>query len=1273
MKIDTPAKKLAYVSLLVLLVVFSIHGIIFVANYIGMVATHAGKGGYIYQLNIEQRFPVERWAGIYGIAVAVGFDNPQSQVLAGGQMEEENLIFDCFEDNIEHEVYASRKPLEQMNLASVTPATPAEIDALLGYDASDFMSGTRTFTETITVTLGSTTLTVPATYTMKINESPSATFSTGILRDGNGEVFLVSKIVDFQTGFNGRIYNYQMLVPIPNNGSATTWYFWSDPNDVCPEAGNGTVTGTGSVIGNVTDQDGNRLENVIVHVADKSSATNANGEYNVSDVKEGTWTIFAVKEGYQVYYGNVTVTDGNTTIHNIVLNLIQEENPFTNVGPGQTDQTGIDEAGTGQDVGPGQDEGPGQVNFQPIVEQPKRIEGTDYIITLQELKRKLREGEFRQETIRIISYKDSTATVTYELKGNLSGIVTLDKTQSVIEPNGEDYLIATIFGSKNPGIYNGTLEFDGDFNATIPVEIEILDKNKLPVEALIMELGVPGTKFYPSNKIRFQTHLRNLLIDRPYPVRIVYTLQNIEGTKTIWTKEVNTFLTTQQTLYNTIKIPRDVEAGEYILRANAMYLSLYSSTSALFKIDVPFLQRIIFGLAVWQWLLIFFFLVLAAGGFLYWHHLKESKKKFHLKVDYNALPKPGPRSIYVGKIAETDHKTYMNLEAFKTHTIVAGSTGGGKSVSAQVIVEEMLKKDVCVMVFDPTAQWTGMLRKCNDKMMLSLYSMFGMKQNEARAFSGNIREITDPYEIIDFKKYIKPGEIQVFACHKLDPKDMDIFVANSIREVFRYGFDESKELRICFVYDEVHRLLPKFGGSGQGFLQIERACREYRKWGLGVILVSQVLSDFVGTIKANINTEIQMRTRDEGDLERIRVKYGEDVLRSLVKATVGSGMVENPHYNNGKPYFVAFRPLLHSTERLSDEEISQYEEYNNKIDNLLYSLEQLEKEGVDVFDLKLELKLATDKVKTGNFNMVKIYLDGLTPRIDKQWEKLGKKPKPYEKRRASKEEIEAEIAKAKAEHDKAKKEDQKDEGEGKKEITWTTDVPPDKILSLVNGMLVVNLASLYDEIAAMKDEDFAKHVNDQKNDFAVWVRDVIGDVDLANHLSLANTKEDILKLLEVKKNNGKFEKLTQDQLKELQAKPWISGAAPAQKTGENQEKNKEEKQGTTTEKPAGGGQAEEGKEAEGQAESHNENDSPGQEGQEGPSKSTQDVAAAHEEKVKHIQEAIRAKQSPPEQSLEDGQSTEQPPKNAQEHSDVAGKEKQEESEAEKTGKTKANV
>ncbi len=300
--------------------------------------------------------------------------------------------------------------------------------------------------------------------------------------------------------------------------------------------------------------------------------------------------------------------------------------------------------------------------------------------------------------------------------------------------------------------------------------------------------------------------------------------------------------------------------------------------------------------------------------------------------------------------------------------------------------------------------------------MLDAYKDFNMSPSEAQAFKGNIRVVSSPDEQIDVKKLLKPGEITVFVLSKLkqtapkplaqkplaetqtaagsqkpaeaqqgqpqgEPSEMEKFVSNSIKTIFDSGLEESKQLRLLLVYDEVHRLLPKFGGSGEGFRQIERAVREFRKWGIGLILVSQVLSDFVGEIKANIGTEIQLRTKYEGDLDRVRLKYGEDTMKSAVKATIGTGMVQNSEFNHGRPYFVAFRPLLHNITRLSDAELSQYEQYNQKIENYSALVEKLKAAGVDVFDVELELDLARDKLKKGTFNIVDIYLESLQNKI----------------------------------------------------------------------------------------------------------------------------------------------------------------------------------------------------------------------------------------------------------------------------------------------------
>jgi hypothetical protein len=277
--------------------------------------------------------------------------------------------------------------------------------------------------------------------------------------------------------------------------------------------------------------------------------------------------------------------------------------------------------------------------------------------------------------------------------------------------------------------------------------------------------------------------------------------------------------------------------------------------------------------------------------------------------------------------------------------------------------------------------------------MLKRYKYFDMKAKQARAFDGSIKTIHDPYEVIEIEKYMdRPGEISIFNVSNLSPKEIDIVVASTIEQIFKSRPNESRELKTLIVYDEVHRLLPKFGGSGQGFIQLERGAREFRKWGIGLVLISQVLSDFVGEIKANIGTEIQMGTRYEGDLERVSMKYGDDVLKSVVKEPIGIGMNVNAEYNDGRPYFVSYRPLLHGTKRLSNDELKKYEKYFAEMEDLDYQAAQLKLLKIDTMDIELELKLSKAKVKSGQFQMADMYLETLRPRLVEHWKKLGREP-----------------------------------------------------------------------------------------------------------------------------------------------------------------------------------------------------------------------------------------------------------------------------------------
>jgi DNA helicase HerA-like ATPase len=220
----------------------------------------------------------------------------------------------------------------------------------------------------------------------------------------------------------------------------------------------------------------------------------------------------------------------------------------------------------------------------------------------------------------------------------------------------------------------------------------------------------------------------------------------------------------------------------------------------------------------------------------------------------------------------------------------------------------------------------------------------------------------------------------VLVTEKLPTNQMDKFVRRTVESLFEMRLPEAREMKMMMIYDEVHRLLPKYGGKG-GYVVLERACREFRKWGIGIFMISQVLMDFRGAIRANISTEIQLRSKYEGDINRVKTKYGPDYASKITKLVTGTGLMQNAGYNNGKPWFVSFRPLLHDTKRLTGEELDKYVKIGKTIDQIQAQLDAAKKRGVETSDVEVELNLARDKLKQGLFTMADSYLESVKNRV----------------------------------------------------------------------------------------------------------------------------------------------------------------------------------------------------------------------------------------------------------------------------------------------------
>lgn len=72
---------------------------------------------------------------------------------------------------------------------------------------------------------------------------------------------------------------------------------------------------------------------------------------------------------------------------------------------------------------------------------------------------------------------------------------------------------------------------------------------------------------------------------------------------------------------------------------------------------------------------------------------------------------------------------------------------------------------------------------------------------------------------------------------------------------------------------------------------------------------------------------------------------------------------------------------------------------------------------------------------------------------------------------------------------------------------------PEKHFYLHEGGSLSSLEELFTELQTMEDHVFSHHVNEERNDFATWVRDVMDERKLAKNIELTKNQDDLCRLL----------------------------------------------------------------------------------------------------------------------------------------------------------------
>lgn len=72
-------------------------------------------------------------------------------------------------------------------------------------------------------------------------------------------------------------------------------------------------------------------------------------------------------------------------------------------------------------------------------------------------------------------------------------------------------------------------------------------------------------------------------------------------------------------------------------------------------------------------------------------------------------------------------------------------------------------------------------------------------------------------------------------------------------------------------------------------------------------------------------------------------------------------------------------------------------------------------------------------------------------------------------------------------------------------------VPGERVFWCHDGGVLKDMQELGNALSAMSDDTFGYHANDCRNDFSIWVRDVIGDGKLARDMERSKTRQQAAK------------------------------------------------------------------------------------------------------------------------------------------------------------------
>lgn len=272
-------------------------------------------------------------------------------------------------------------------------------------------------------------------------------------------------------------------------------------------------------------------------------------------------------------------------------------------------------------------------------------------------------------------------------------------------------------------------------------------------------------------------------------------------------------------------------------------------------------------------------------------------------ASFNVEHKPPKGREVVGKVPNSTFPVHVSVEDVVTHnTALIGVTGSGKSFLAFHLIEAMASQEIKVLILDISRQ--------HDLYLADHEPTALKKPEEVAAWFGGKSMIGIHQFAVDADGY---------------PKAAADFAKAAFDEVSKAKLERGKNLpaRLCIVLEEAHSLIPEWNqiaqkGDDQQVNRTARYILQGRKFGMGVVVVTQRTANVTKTILNQCNTIFALQSFDQTGLDFLRNYMGEEYSQAISTLPPRHAIVVGKASSSS-------RPLLFVVQDLSDRWVTRAE------------------------------------------------------------------------------------------------------------------------------------------------------------------------------------------------------------------------------------------------------------------------------------------------------------------------------------------------------------